>query len=419
MNTTEQKARRDDPTASVSVRRPARWPTGQRRELCANSDGPRRFCANCHTAATSIADRCRLQLAFELQMFRGMRETTIPLGPENGPAETPLRQGTREAAVQAVLAHDHERLERQFQTIVSEVSRGDPLELRGAWRAFEVELLRHFENEELRIFPAFAQQRPADARALLADHERIRASLTRLGLDLGLNCMPAERISDFVDSLRAHARREDDLLYPWAAHRLSDAARERIREEISKTEEARMSTVEEWNIDLAHSTLGFSLRHLVIHEIRGQFGKWGGAITLQGDDLEKSTVRLWIDLATVDTNESARDDQLRSPEFFDVERFPQATFSSTGVRLSEHRSPVVKGHLDLHGFSGEVDLEIVRHNRWTDRGVERLSYEVRTRFDRRKFGLRWNQDLDVGGVVVGDEIEIVAQIEAVRVKPAS
>jgi polyisoprenoid-binding protein YceI len=344
-----------------------------------------------------------------------MRERTIP---ENGPQETSFRQGTREAAVQAILAHDHERLERQFQAIVSEASCGDPLELRGAWRAFEVELLRHFEDEEVHIFPAFAQQRPADARALLADHERIRASLTGLGVDLDLHCLPAERIADFVDTLRAHARREDDVLYPWAAHRLSDAARDRIRKEMSKTGEARMSTVEEWNIDLERSTLRFALRHIVIHEIRGQFGKWGGALTLQGDDLEKSTVHVWIDLASVDTNESARDDQIRSSEFFDVERFPRATFSSTDVRLSDHANPTVKGRLDLHGFVGDVDLEIVRHNRWTDKGVERLSYEVKTRFDRRKFGLRWNQDLDVGGVVIGDEIELVAQIEAVRVQPA-
>jgi polyisoprenoid-binding protein YceI len=357
-------------------------------------------------------------MAFELQVIPDMRRPTMQPDQEQAPHGN-ISPEAAEDAVRAVLAHDHERLERQFQSIVAEASCDDPIELREAWRTFEGELLRHFEDEEVHIFPAFSQQRPVDARVLLAEHERIRASLTRLGIDLDLHCLPADRIAEFVGSLRAHARREDEVLYPWAAHRLSEAARDRIRRELSNTEEARMSNVEEWKIDLDRSKLHFALRHIVIHEIRGQFGKWGGTITLQGDNLAKSTVRVWIDLASVDTNEPERDDQIRSPEFFDIGRFPQAKFSSTEVRLSEHASPVVKGRLDLHGFTGEVEVEVTRHNRWTDdKAVERVSYEVKARFDRRKFGLRWNQDLDVGGVVVGDEIEVIAQLEAVRVKPA-
>jgi polyisoprenoid-binding protein YceI len=348
-----------------------------------------------------------------------MRETTMQLGKEQGPIEKASPDGA-EDAVRAVLSQDHERLERQFQSIVAEASADDPIALREAWRAFEGELLRHFEDEEVHILPAFAQQRPVDAQTLLDEHERIRASLIRLGVDLDLHCLPAERIADFVASLRAHARREDEVLYPWAAHRLSDAARDRVQKEISKTEEARMSSVEEWKIDLARSTLRFALRHIVVHEIRGHFEKWGGTVALQGGNPAKSTVRIWIDLASVDTNESERDAQIRSPEFFDVGKFPQARFSSTEVRQSEGASPVVKGRLDLHGFTGEVEAEITRHKRWTDdKAVERVSYEVKTRFDRRKFGLRWNQDLDVGGVVLGDEIEVIAQLEAVRVKSAS
>jgi polyisoprenoid-binding protein YceI len=348
-----------------------------------------------------------------------MRDTAMQLGKERGPSEAASSQGPDDA-VRAVLSQDHERLERQFQSIVAEASSDDPIELREAWRAFEGEVLRHFEDEEVHILPAFAHQRPIDAQILLAEHERIRASLIRLGVDLDLHCLPAERIADFVASLRAHARREDEVLYPWAAHRLGDAARDRIRREISQTEEARMSGVEGWQIDLERSTLRFALRHIVVHEIRGRFGKWGGTVALRGDNLAKSTVRVWIDLASVDTNEPERDNQIRSPEFFDIVRFPQAKFSSTEVRLSEHANPIVKGRLDLHGFTGEVEAEITRHNRWTDdEAVERVSYEVKARFDRRKFGLRWNQDLDVGGIVLGDEIEVIAQLEAVRVKSAS
>jgi len=163
-----------------------------------------------------------------------MREMRMHPGQEPGPRENASPEGT-EDAVRAVLSGDHERLERQFQTIVAEASCGDPIEVREAWRTFERELLRHFHDEEVHILPAFTQQGPVDARTLLAEHERIRANLTRLGVDLELHSLSAERIADFVAGLRAHARREDEVLYPWAAHRLSDAARDRIRSEISKT----------------------------------------------------------------------------------------------------------------------------------------------------------------------------------------
>ena len=129
------------------------------------------------------------------------------------------------------------------------------------------------------------------------------------------------------------------------------------------------------------------------------------------------SVYVWVDLASVDTDQVERDAQIRSPEFFDVGHFRQATFSSSEIQLPEHANPIVKGCLALHGFMEDVDLEITRHDRWTDaNGIERASYEVTTRLDRRRFGLRWNLDLDVGGVVVGDEIEIVANVQAIHVR---
>jgi polyisoprenoid-binding protein YceI len=328
-------------------------------------------------------------------------------------------QEASEDAIQAVLSQDHERLERQFQSILAEASDGDPIALREAWRTFESDLLHHFDDEEVHILPAFARQRPADARALVDEHERIRARLTKLGVDLDLHCLPAERIADLVASLRAHARHEDDLLYPWAAHRLGETASERVRTALSKTEETHMGNPEEWQFDPERSHLHFSLRHIVVHEIRGQFRKWGGTIALDGADLTKARARVWIDLASVDTGEPERDAQIRSSEFFDVEHFPQAVFSSAEIRLPQPGNPIVKGSLALHGFLEDVEVEITSHNQVTDpKNVDRMSYEIKTRIDRRKFGLRWNQDLDVGGVVIGDQIEIVARVEAVRAKRA-
>ena len=342
-----------------------------------------------------------------------MSELTIGIGPGQN-RQHPSAQATA-AAVRSVLSNDHERLELQFQSIVADAASKEPGAVRAAWRAFEGELLQHFEDEELHILPAFAQQKPGEAFAIFAQHEQIRATLTGIGVDMDLHHLSRERVADFVAGLRAHARHEDELLYPWAAHRLGDAAGDRVRRTLSKSEDAPARSSDEWQIDLERSTLRFSLRHVVIREIRGQFRRWGGTITLDAQILARSSVRLWVDLASVDTDDPGRDDQIRSPEFFDVWSFPRATFSSTGLHLTEHANPIVKGRLDLHGFIEEVEVEVTRHDRWTSgKGVDRASYEAKARIDRRKFGLRWNQDLDVGGVVVGDEIELVAQLEAVR-----
>ena len=152
-------------------------------------------------------------------------------------------------------------------------------------------------------------------------------------------------------------------------------------------------------------------------EIGGRFGRWGGTIVLSDDDLATSSVNVWVNLASVDTDDLERDSRIRSGEFFDVAHFPKATFSSSEVQLPEHGNPIVKGLLALHGFMEAVDLEITRHNRWTDtEGTERTSYEVTSRLARRRFGLRWNLDLDVVDVVVGDEIEVVADVQAIRVR---
>ncbi len=127
---------------------------------------------------------------------------------------------------------------------------------------------------------------------------------------------------------------------------------------------------------------------------------------------------MWVDLASVDTGEGERDTQIRSAQFFDVAHFQRATFSSSEIVLPERANPIVKGFLALHGFIEDVVLEITRHSRWTDAaGVERTSYQIKTSMDRRRFGLRWNLDLDVLDVVVGDQIEIVADVQAIRVRP--
>ena len=175
-----------------------------------------------------------------------------------------------------------------------------------------------------------------------------------------------------------------------------------------------MPAPDEWRIDTRHSTLRFWLRHIVVHQIHGHFATWGGQALIDPATPALSSVTLWIDLASVTTDNLERDEHIRSAEFFDVARFPRATFTSTGVRVQAHANPVVLGRLSLHGVEREVEVEITEQTTRVDPGgQERRTYELRAEVDRRAFGLQWNQDLDVGGVVVGDKIEIRAHVETV------
>ena len=178
--------------------------------------------------------------------------------------------------------------------------------------------------------------------------------------------------------------------------------------------EVRSSARERWQVDPARSTLTFKLRHIVVQEIQGQFHGWGGSLAIDRDQPSRSEVEVWVDLASIDTGSVERDDHVRSPEFFDVGQFPRASFKSTSIALSDERVRV-RGRLELRGISHPIELEVTLGPVTGDGNVARASYEAQGSIDRQAFGLHWNQDLDVGGVVVGDRVELRAHVVAVRV----
>ena len=170
-----------------------------------------------------------------------------------------------------------------------------------------------------------------------------------------------------------------------------------------------------WEIDSASSNLGFSLRHIVVSEIQGRFGSWGGQMIFDPEDVDRSLIRVWIDVASIDTGSAERDAHLRSAEFLDVERFARAEFTSSGVTIRRDGEALLSGRLRLRGISRNLELEVATERIWTDASKRpRASYLVHGKIDRQAFGLRWNQDLDVGGVVVGDRVELAARVEMVR-----
>ena len=175
----------------------------------------------------------------------------------------------------------------------------------------------------------------------------------------------------------------------------------------------RPSQRERWQVDPATSSLTFTLRHVVVQQIQGRFQRWGGRVAIDRDQPSLSEVELWVDLASIDTDSVERDDHVRSPEFFDVGRFPRATFKSTSIALENERFRI-EGLLDLHGIARPVEIEVTAYHETREGDVSRATFDASGSINRQVFGLHWNQDLDVGGVVVGDRVELRAHVTAIR-----
>jgi polyisoprenoid-binding protein YceI len=171
-----------------------------------------------------------------------------------------------------------------------------------------------------------------------------------------------------------------------------------------------------WSIDPVHSAIHFSVRHMVVSKTRGRFGRWTGQINFDPADLSKASVEVNIDPASIDTADAQRDGHLRSADFFDVEKYPAATFKSTLVDdLDGNGKLRITGNLTIHGVTQPVVLDALYEGSGKDPwGGERAGFSASASIDRREFGLQWNKALDTGGVLVGDKIELTLEIEAVK-----
>ena len=168
-----------------------------------------------------------------------------------------------------------------------------------------------------------------------------------------------------------------------------------------------------WKIDNAHTTVGFTVRHLMVSKVRGGFTKYDGSITI-GPTPEESSVEVTIDAASIDTRDETRDGHLRSPDFLDVENHPTLQFVSTGVKQTGDSTGIVTGDLTVRGVTRPVELEVEFLGLVTDPwGGQRLGVSVTGEIDREEFGLTWNQALEAGGVLVGKRIKLEIEAEAI------
>ena len=171
-----------------------------------------------------------------------------------------------------------------------------------------------------------------------------------------------------------------------------------------------------WKVDPVHSVAEFRVRHMMISNVRGQFTGVTGSLTYDPANLEKSSVEASVDVATINTHDAQRDTHLKSPDFFDAEKFPALTFHSTRVTRRANGTLAVAGPLTIHGATKEVEFAVEgptppMKDPW---GNTRIGVSATTKIDRRDFGLNFNAALEAGGVMVGEEVSITLELELVQ-----
>ena len=176
------------------------------------------------------------------------------------------------------------------------------------------------------------------------------------------------------------------------------------------------AAVSTWAIDADHSSVQFKVKHLMVSNVKGNFNKFSGAVTIDDSDVTKSKVDVTIDAASIDTANAKRDEHLRSPDFLDVAKYPTLKFVSTKVANAGEGRLKVTGNLTIHGVTKEVVLDVegpspAVKDPW---GNTKSGASATTKINRKDFGLTWNKALETGGMVVGEEVLITLEVELLK-----
>ena len=176
-----------------------------------------------------------------------------------------------------------------------------------------------------------------------------------------------------------------------------------------------LANADTWQIDPMHSNVEFTVRHMMISNVKGQFQKTSGTITVNGNDPATAKIDATIDASSIDTRVEKRDMHLKSPDFLDVAKYPTITFKSTKVEADGPGKLKVTGDLTLHGVTKPVVLEVETSGPPINvMGNMRAGASATTKINRSEFGLTWNKVLESGGVMVGDEVAISIDVEAIK-----
>lgn len=174
-------------------------------------------------------------------------------------------------------------------------------------------------------------------------------------------------------------------------------------------------TKTKWTIDPVHSDVGFSVKHLSISNVRGEFKEYGASVYTQGEDFLNAEIDIWINPASVSTGDFARNTHLKSAYFFDVERYRNISFKGKRFEVIRADMYALYGELTIKGIVKMIRLEVEFNGVTKDpRGGKRASFVVKGSINRKDWGLTWNEMMETGGLIVGEEIFIKCEIELIK-----
>lgn len=176
----------------------------------------------------------------------------------------------------------------------------------------------------------------------------------------------------------------------------------------------------QWDIDPAHSSVGFVAKHLVVAKVRGKFQAYDAKIIIDDEDITKSTINVTIDVASVDTDNERRDGHLRSDDFFNAQKFPKMKFVSKSVRKKADGTLAVVGDLTIRDTTKTVVLEVTGPSPETKDpgGRPHIAFSAETELNRFDYGLKWNKTIEGGGYVVSEIIKVELEVELMNKRPA-
>jgi polyisoprenoid-binding protein YceI len=180
--------------------------------------------------------------------------------------------------------------------------------------------------------------------------------------------------------------------------------------------EATLDLTGTWDLDPAHTRLGFAVRHAMVATVRGNFAVFSGVLHLDQAEPGKSSAEVEVDASSITTNQPQRDDHLRSPDFLEVEKYPKITFRSTGAEAADDPgSYVLHGDLTVRDVTRPVRLELEFVGSSPDAyGNTRAGFEGRTTINRKDWGLTWNAAIEAGGVMVGERVKLELDVSAIK-----
>jgi polyisoprenoid-binding protein YceI len=181
-----------------------------------------------------------------------------------------------------------------------------------------------------------------------------------------------------------------------------------------KTQEVLTQTT--WNIDPMHSQIGFKVKHLMFTNVRGNFKDYSATITTDRNDFATAAIRLTINPASIDTNDSKRDEHLRSGDFFDVANFSEIKFEGEGLKKANNgENYILYGDMTIKGVVKPIVLDVefggFAKDPW---GNEKAAFAIKGKINRKDFGLNWNAALETGGVLVGEEVTFDIEIQLAK-----